>query len=308
MKTVKTSLVILFTAAIGAGILFWLTSLKEVDKVKAPENLFTGKIQQEIENLNKESVMSFSNVYFNEIQLQINEFYKQGRFSENQIENDQWREILEKRLYSAYSAKFIRQALYVFSKPEWRHAELKIIQADLTKLRSSEFLEKDSPVDKDFVKIQEVLNKYYEITRFISSCNVFTYSGMNLSDRFPTADVTEKILHAERLLNNNLENSYINNCTWLHNELKEIPENLFRKHVEYLDNKIDEWSEMYPNFISQSDYSNNLYLPIIYEIGELNNDIYKVAYFDNAYNELLQKWRADNTKAYYYDYNSNSNE
>lgn len=308
MKTLKISLAIIVIVAIGAGIFFWLIGVKEPEKVKAPENLFTAKIEQEIEKLKAKSAMSFCKEFYNEIELQINDFYKQGRFGNNQLENDQWKENLEKTLYSVYADKFIKQAFYVFSKQDWEYGDLKFIQAEKNKLKKSKFLESDSPVAKEFAKIQNVLDKYNEIVRFISSCNSFAYSGNNLSDRFPIGEVQEKIKHATRLRNNNLENTYVNNCTRLHNGLREIPQSLFRKHIRYLDNKIDNWSDMYPNYISQSDYSNNLYKPIKSEIEGLDNDIYKVSNFENEYYRLIQKWSNDNTKAYNFNYNTNTNE
>jgi len=99
-----------------------------------------------------------------------------------------------------------------------------------------------------------------------------------------------------------LENELVNNCTKLHNGLKEIPQYLFSAQVDYLEHKINNWSGLYSNYNSQSDYSNNLYKPLKAEIEALDNDIYNVSNFDSEYNRLLQKWSDDNTKAYKHKY------
>jgi hypothetical protein len=157
-------------------------------------------------------------------------------------------------------------------------------------------------VDKEFTKIQTIFDKYDEIVALISSCKGFAFSGTALSNRFPIADVQSKIARAADYRKNNLENGYVNNCIRLHDGLREIPQALFRAHVHYLDNKIDEWSEMYSNYNSHSDYVNNLNRPLKTEIDTLDNDIYNVSNFDSEYKRLSGKWSADNTKAYNYKY------
>ena len=303
MKTLKISLALIVIASIGTGIFFWFIGKTAPDRVKAPENQFTARIEQEIEKLKTKSVMSFCKEIYNEIELQINDFYNQGRFGNNQTENDQWKEDLEKSLYSVYAEKFIKQAFYVFSKPEWVDGDLTFIQNEKNKLNRSRLLESGSPVAQEFAKIQNILNKYNEINNFISICNNFAYNGTALSDRFPIADVEAKINHAASLLSNNLENKYVNNCTRLHHGLNQIPQTLFNAHVRYLDNKIDYWSDMYSNYNSQSDYSNLLNRPIKTEIEDLDNEIYTVSNLELEYNRLLTKWSNDNTKAYNYNYN-----
>lgn len=303
MKTFKITLTLIVILAIGTGIFFWFIGETSPDRVKAPENQFTAKIEQEIEKLKTKSAMSFCNGLYNEIELQINDFYKQGRFGNNQTENDQWKEDLEKSLYSVYAEKFVKQAKYVFSKPEWVNGDLTFIQNEKTKLSRSKFLESGSPVAQEFAKIQNILNKYNETNNFISNCNNFDYAGTALSDRFPIADIEAKIKHAASLLSNNLENEYVNKCSRLHHGLNQIPQILFNAHVRYLDNKIDYWSDMYSNYNSQSDYSNLLNRPIRAEIEDLDNEIYTVSNLELEYNRLLTKWSNDNTKAYNYNYN-----
>ena len=309
MKIFKISLFVIVVAAIGAGIFFWIQNIKEPEKVKAPENQFTAKIEQEIEQLKAKPDNKFCKDFYIDVAYHINEFYKPvpptypyGRFGKTQSENDQWKENLESNLYSAYTEKFINQAKTVFRGSQWKPDDLRFIQAEKNELKKSKLLVAGSLVDKEFSSIQTALNKYNEIVSFISSCKGYGYSKTDLSVRFPIADVQTKISRAISLQQNRLENEFVNNCTRLHDGLKEIPKVLFKKHVWYLDNKISNWSDMYSNYNSQSDYSNNLYKPLKAEIETLENDIYNVSNFDSEYNRLLQKWSEDNTKAYQHRY------
>ena len=306
MKPLKITLAVLVLIAIGSGIFFWVQNTKPPVKIKAPENVFTKKIEAEIEQLKAKPDNNFCKDFYIEVAYHIEEFYKPflpkypfGRFGNTQSENDQWKENFESRLYNVYTEKFINQAKTIFRGSEWRSEDLKFIQDEKNELKRSKLLITGSPVDKDFTTIQTALSKYNEIVSFISSCKGFNFTGTSLSDRFPSAEVKSKIFHSASLLKNGLENEYVNNCTALHNGLKQIPEMLFRKHVLYLENKIEYWSNMWCNYISHKDYSQNLNTPLRNEINELGNStIYIGVIVDSQYKRLLQKWGADNQKAY----------
>lgn len=303
MKELKISLVVIVIVAIGVGIFFGIQSITDPPAQKDSENQFISKIEQEIDELKAKPDNKFCRDFYNEIAYHIDDFFQQNRFGSNQSDNDQWKEILEKNLYSAYTEKFIKQAKTVFSGSEWNTNDLQFIQAEKNELRNSRLLVVGSPVDIEFTNIQMALNKYNEIVSFISSCRGYNYSITELSARFPIADMQNKISRAAELSSNHLENDYVNNCTLLHDDLIEIPSILFRAHVNYLDNKISYWSDMYSvGFTSQKDYANNLYRPLRSEIEALDNEIYNVANFDSEYDNLSNKWNADNVKAYNYDY------
>ena len=301
-KTKVIILVAVVAVAAAVGVIIAITQLGKTKEIALPKNQFTAKVEQEIEQLKAKPDSKFCKEFYKEIAYHIDDFYKQNRFGKNQSENDQWKENLEKNLYSAYADKFISQVFYVFRGSEWKSDDLNFIRSEYPTLQKSKFLERGSPVDKKFTEIKSILSKYDEIVGFISSCKGFGYSSTDLSARFPISDVQSKTQRAASLRNNRLENEFVNNCTRLHDGLKEIPQNLFRAHMRYLDNKINYWSSMYSNYNSQSDYSNNLYKPLKSEIELLDNDIYNVGNFDSEYNRLLQKWSADNTKAYNYSY------
>ena len=305
-KTKVIILVAVVTVAAAVAVVMWITSLDKAKGIPLPKNQFTAKIEQEIEQLKAKPDSKFCKDFYKEVAFHINEFYKPlppkypfGRFGKTQSETDQWKENLESNLYSAYTQKFIMQVKTVFRGSEWKQEDLKFIQTEKNELKKSKLLGLDSPVDKDFTTIQTALNKYNEIVSFISSCKGYSCSKTGVLDHFPIAEVRSKIQRAASLRSNHLENEYLNNCIRLHDGLKEIPSMLFNAHVRYLDRKIDYWSNMWCNYISHRDYSNNLNIPVKNEINDLSNsNIYSGINVDGECSRLFNKWSTDNQKAY----------
>ncbi|MDR1937440.1 MAG: hypothetical protein LBQ73_02935 [Tannerellaceae bacterium] len=303
MKIVKISLAVVVVALIGFFLWkWWIVEITPPQQPPLPKNPFTERIEEEINSFDKLPDDKFCKEFYSEVGYHIDDYHKQGRLGSNQPENDQWKENLSKNLYSAYVDKFIRQAFYVFRGSEWDINALAFIRSEYQTLRASAWLESGSLVDEEFVEIQTIFAQYDEIAGFISSCKSFSYSGSSLSDRFPLADVVNKMSRAATYRNNGLGNEYVNNCTRLRDELRGVPQTLFRAHVRYLDNKIDQWSGLYSNYNSQPDYANNLYKPLKSEIDALDNNIYKLANFEREYNRLSKKWSDDNIKANNYSY------
>jgi len=304
-KVIILTLAVAIVAAVGIAIV-----VKQTDPPPPvdPTNQFTAKIEQEIEQLKAKPNNQFCKDVYISILAEIKTFHSQKKFGEkmdmsgkktiDELANDQWKENLEKYLYAAYAEKFIEQAKTIFRGSAWSPEDLKFIQVEKDELKKSELLIIGSPVDKEFTTIQTALNKYHEIVGFISSCNGFSYSGTALSDRFPIADVQSKIQRAASLRSKRLGNEFVNNCTRLHNGLKEIPQALFKKHTAYLDNKISYWSNMWCNYNSHSDYSNNLNRPLRNEINDLSNSTVYDLNVDDECNRLFNRWSADNQKAY----------
>lgn len=299
MKVIKISLTIIVVIAIVACIIHWKPRMEEPPPPIQAENPFISRIEQKIEQLKSKPENKFSNDFHNEVLSDINNFHKQNKFDTIQSKNDQWKENLRKSLFSAYAEKFIKQSKNVFRASLWKPDELRFIQTEKDELKKSKLLVGGSYVDKEFSSIQTVLNKYYEIVSFISSCKDYSYSGNRLSDHFPIADVKSKIERAANWRQNRLDNEYVNNCSRLHDELKKTPQLLFNKHVLFLENKIDEWSYLWCNFNNHKDYSQNLNKPLQNEINALGNSaIYDGINIDNEYDRLSRKWSVDNQNAY----------
>jgi len=302
MKALKISLAVIAVTAIAVGIYMWIAGINPPPPPPPADNQFTKRIEQEIDSLGKLPDSKFCKDFYKEVEYHIEDYYKSGRLGKNQSENDQWKENLSKNLYSAYADKFIKQAFYVFLGSEWKSEDLQSIRSEYQTLRKSSFLKRGSPVDNKFTEIQNIFSKYDEIAGFISVCKGFSYLSSGLTDRFPVSDVQDKISRAAAYRNNRLENGYVNNCTRLHDGLREIPQALFQAHVSYLNNKITQWSGLYSNYPTFNDYNKELGQPIQSEIDALDNDIYNVVNFDSEYKNLSDKWNADKKAAGKHEY------
>jgi hypothetical protein len=287
-----------------AAIIFFVNrsfvTTEKVDEIKQSGNPFVDKIQQEIKTLQVKPENRFCKEYFAQIAYHVDDSYRNQRLGKSKLENEQWKEILSKQLYAAYTDKFIKQAYYVFNSPEWIGSDLNFIRNEYQSLQKSSMLERNSPFDQKFNEIKMIFNKYDEITGFISSSKGFSFSQTDLGIPFPYDDVKNKIYTANSYSDNHLRNSYVNNCTRLHSELKEISKILFRAHVRYLDNLISSWSNMFSNYNTQRVYVSEIYIPLKKIIDELDNNIYEVSEFNNEYSRLKNKWEKDATNAYTY--------
>lgn len=303
MKTFKISLTILVIATIGYFVWKGVVGTPPPPKVAIPENQFTQKIEKEIEALTKLPDNIFCKDAFNDVNYLINDFYKQGKLGKNQSENDQWKENLSKNLYAAYAAKFIKQAFVVFRGSEWAVTQLAFIRQEKNLLANSPFLEKPSPVNDDFIKIQQILSKYDEIVGFIASCRNYTFNEIRLDVSFPVAESTSRIARAKKYRDNNLEHAYVNNCTRLHNELSEVNQYMFSAHVKSVNNKINQWVTKYKDTdycTSQKDYAVNIYNPLKNELNLLDNEVYSVVNFDSEYLRLKKIIDNDSKDAFNY--------
>jgi len=300
MKAVKIILAIAVVAVIGLFVWKWLAPLTERSSYKPPINQFTERIESEIDSLSKSPVNVFCKNFYKEIQYRINDYHEQGFFGKSESDNDQWKEILSKNLYSAYASKFAEQAMYVFNGSEWRIDNLNFIRNEVKELKKSEYLDLTANY---FNQIDQILAKYDEIAGFVSHCNNFTFDNYELGVFFP--NVSDKIQKSRAYLSNN--NGYVDNCTRLKNGLQEIPQKLFNKHTNYLHTKIQQNGNRYNEFNYQSDYSNTIYTPLKNQIEDLNNDVYGIGNnaFDNGYNSLENLLSSYNRDATNYFRNKN---
>jgi hypothetical protein len=258
--------------------------------------------------LNTIPINVFSDSYFRGVQASIDEFYSndflgQSPFQSGNITvwqkdeeyNKEWREILSKNLYSAYAPKLVEQAMYVFRGSEWKNVDIEIIRREVKTLKNSKYLGATGIISS-FNEIDEILNKFDEVNLFINSCKGFAHSNYNLESIYP--DVSDKIIRSKAYISSNFNNNYLGNCTRLKNELSEISEILFKKHIGYLTKKIHDNGVRYNEFDFQSDYSNAIYTPLRNQVDALDNKIYEVSesLFSNGYNnvwDLLSRYNRD---------------
>ena len=303
MKSFKISLVIIF------GLIVAFFTIKSIIRTTKPgdpqeleQNPFVKSINDEIDSLNAVTVSQFCKNRHEEISYHINEHYRNKKLGKIALENDQQKENLSKKLYAIYVAKFLQQAFYVFQGTEWKVEDLAFIRTEYQSLQSSLFLERGSPVEMKFHEIRNILDKYNEITSFIYQVRKFSYSETGLNDRFPINVVENYLAKVKAYINSNLENRYVKNCKRLKDGLSDLPNYLFTEHVSYLDKKINQWTDWYPNCTSQKDYLNTLYNPIKAEMDVLFDIPYNVNNIQEKYDRLYSKWSQDSKKAYNYTY------
>lgn len=308
MKYIKITLAIIVTVAICTGIYFWVLGIDPPPPTPPAENQYTSRIEQKIDSLKNRSDSDFGNVFYDNIKSEIEIFHLQNKLGNSISANDQVRLNLEKTLYSVYINNFIEKAQNVLSGSNWARNDRTFIQNEINRLRNERVMNGDrllvaySPMDSILKEIKKALDKYSEISSFINECSQFSYTGNTLSDRFPINEVRIKINRAWQYLNSNLENSYVNNCNNLRTGLQNIPHQLFQKHVSYLENKINNWTDMYPYYENQKDFSNNLYSPISSEIEDLYNNIYPQQIIHSEYERLKSIWDDENIKAFNHDF------
>jgi len=302
MKALKIIIAIIALVAISVGVYFMIGVPKTPPPPPPPtKNQFIDRIEHETDSLSKLPNSKFCKDFYLDIASQIDDFYKSNRFSNKQSGNVQWKENLSKNLYSAYTEKFISQANYVFNGSDWNIPDLQFIRNEYQSLQKSNLLEKGSAVDNSFNQIQQVFSKYDEITGFISECKRFSYpTTYSLSEKFPIAEAENKISRAREYLNTGLGNIYVKNCTRLQDGLREIPQALFDKQVNYLSKKIRYWSGNFTNYATFGSYSRNLYDSLKAEIGTLNNNIFNINNFDAENKRLQSQLDSDYQAAYNY--------
>jgi hypothetical protein len=298
MKLIKVILPLALLGMIGFATYKSCVHHPPPDEISLPINQSTKRIDSLTKVLNKAPVNTFCLDRYKNINYYIDEDHKNHFFSQNDQDNNQWKEILSKNLYSAYAPKFAEQAMYIFTGSEWKINDLNIISNEVKMLQSSVYLQTSSEVGKKFRDINSILVKYDEIANFISICNNFSYPRDGINDQYP--NVSDMIQKSRAYIGNNLENEYVNNCIRLKDGLQEIPKKLFYEHVSYLRSKIEKNVGSYKAYASHLDYNNQLYTPLIKQINVLSDDVYGINddTIDDAINDLTKLLEADNENAY----------
>lgn len=300
MRVIKISLVVIVIAAIVFFVFRSCVTTDKIGEIQKGDNPFVNKILEEIKELGNKPDSRFCKDFYEQVVYHIDYDYKDNRFGKSKLENDQIKQNLAKQLYAVYAGKYVQQVYYIFNRSEWNIGDLDFIRSENKRLQSSSLLERNSEVDKAYSEIGSILNKYDEVSSFITICNKFSFLERRLDILFPIEDVKSKMSKARDYSNNFLGNTHVNNCTRLHSGINEIPDALYNAHIAYLNNKMDYWSENYSDYNSQKAYNDNLWLPINNEIESLDINIYGKSGYNPAYSGLHEKWNAIGTKAYYH--------
>lgn len=306
MKAIKIGLAIVVIGAIAFFVIKSLGTANEMDEIATSENPSVKLIENRIKAIETVPNDKFNKEIYNEVNYLIDDHYKPhppkypfGRLGETQLDNDQMKKILSKNLYTAYVKKFLEQAFYVFNNKSWNSTDLAFIRSEYRLLQKSPHLSSGSPVDSKFEEIKKIFNKYDEINRFIAASKSFSYPELSLTPELPIDEVRSKLDKVKAYRNSGLGNRYVNNCARLHSELNGIPEILFRKHVQYLDNTISAYSGMYNEFNTQRAYTEGFYTPLRNQINILDNGLYEIPDLPfNQASRLMDKLNLDARKAY----------
>lgn len=307
MKTVKITLSFIVIAAIAMFIIRGCISEPNIEEIQPPSgNKITDEHEQKIKSLEKMTVSTFCYSLHKEIKEGIEIDFIDNNLSKIPSENEQWKNILTRKLYAAYTAKFINQAFYVFEVSDWEVKQINFISKEYQALQiegnKTGLLVKNSVTDQKLNEIKNILAKYNEINGLINSCQNFPIPGYELSDEFPINTIEYYIKRSKEYLESNLENIYVNKCSRLKANLREVPQILFDAHVKYLDKKINHWTGNYNEGDGPkewNDYKQDIYMPLSTEIDKLlDNNIYNVANFDTECQKLRKKLDQEGVDAF----------
>ena len=178
---------------------------------------------------------------YNEIVGEISTLGKKSKLGESPIENWDNTDMLLNNVFTVYANKFIQTSFTVFEKPEWDQNDIDLIREESQKLSNSEFLANPSRIYNDLSSLQTIINKYDEVTNFISSSRRLKLkSNPYLLDyTFPFNILKNKISRVERYKNNQLGNTYVNNNLQLHTKLSKIKKQLIKQYTDYVSYKIN---------------------------------------------------------------------
>lgn len=300
MKIIKISLTIAVVGILSYFLLKSMGDIPEIDKVPPSNNTFIVRIENEISNLSALPDNKFCKDKYDEVKYYIDDYYKDKLLGKNKFENDQWKEILSKKLYSVYTAKFIKQTYNIFNKTEWKINDLSFIRKECNTLRKSKFLEKGTPDDQSFSKIQQILSKYDEINSFIATSKYISFSDYKLTADFPFSNLKVKIARMDTYKRNKLDNNYVNNCARLHTELTTNKNRLIDSYLTYLDTKIYKWTGKYKQFqlTSFNEYQSIIYNPLKKELEDFKINCNNYTYDNTRYNTISNRLNSDRKEAY----------
>lgn len=302
MKTLKISLLIIAAAVVG----FLIYKIIDPPPPPPPQplppitNVFIETIKSSITELEEQPSTDFSKNKYDKIMYLIDDYHKNGKLGDDQTYNDRQQELLKRNLYTAYSKVFPKQALQVFNGSEWNQSDLDFIRRETRELKKSPFLERGSPADKEFDKINNILSAYDKANAFIAQAGRFSYNSTSLNDDFPINQAAKIISDVNAYKSSGMGNSYLKNCKRMQNEFDGIKGKVYRAHVRYLDNLINSWSDMYTSYNSQRTFVQTLYNPIKEKIDKLDNSIYTGMNVNADINRLKNKWMDVSTNAYMY--------
>ena len=269
MKALKITLVIISILLIS--ILGYFSFNKGPEKTNIPNttsNKFVNLVKEKIDFLSRKSLNEFCVSYYNEIKNDI-EIYT----SKNKID-EEWKEYLLKNLEYTYTPIFIKQAYNVYESTYWEYPKRAIIWSEADRLSNSNYIEDKN----ELVRIKSIMIDFWVRYRFIKKSNDFAMTdSINSFDQDFNIDSAKYFI--KKANNYYSTNTYVSNVTHLQNQLQNVPLIMYKKHLNYLSNKVRFCKGKYSTMESYTYYFNTILQKIYLEIEffEDNRSIYSVS-------------------------------
>jgi len=261
MRTLKISLIAILGLSLLLGGWYYFSKPPAPPSLPPVPNEIVGDLLRKIDNLGKETENIISSAEYDKLKYEI-EFYKgKGKV------DLKWADQLYRKLDYTYTTLFIKQAEYVLNNTNCDLSKMAAIRGELKKLQSSLYISDKTQLNN----IGSKLNAYDEIVSFIASTRAFAsdISVSNFSVRF---DKTAAIMRMQQAANYLAKNNMARKCDRLSSSLKEIPNWMYNKNIGYLRNKLTFCLGKYNQLSSYSEYRQLIYIPLITEIDELDNN------------------------------------
>lgn len=226
----KTKTILLILALVGLGVLaYTLTNQKteELEDVTLTDNKFINEINGLIDDLKNSDEAKFSKVDYDNIIYLIDEYLDNNKISA------QWSANLRKKVEYIYFEKFVKEAEYAFNQSNWSTSNITYVRNETQRLNNSSFLQEKAGLKP----IERVLNEYDEIKSFMAKAQ--SYAGSNsinsMMQKFDITTVDNYLSEANAKLKTS---SKVKNNIQLMNELKNVPNLMYKKHLFFLSEKV----------------------------------------------------------------------
>lgn len=314
MKAIKISLTILVVGLIGYFVYQSIENKggpSDRGDVALPENVYTQRINREIDSLKTFSDTIFAKHYYSDVLNRIDLFHKSEKLNKDNAEfNDKHKEQLSKSLLSAYIKQFNKYAIYQFNQDGWSSAELSLNRNEINAIKRSPILSEGNEVETELKTPIEVIEKYDEINSFISTTYSVSGNINDINNGISLNDVKSKVHKARQYLSNDLDNKYVNKNTDLKHRLNQVPNNILSAQLSFFNKKVDKHGPTYKDFPNSKAFTDKVYKPIskqLYDTRNFSKDNLGLSKKNvvDKFEVIIQNLKDYNKDAYNHDYDEN---
>lgn len=261
MRTLKISLISILGVSLLFGGWYYFSTPPTPPPLPRVPNEIVGNLLKKIDNLGNEPENKISSAEYAKLKYEIEFYTGKGKV------DLKWADLLYKKLDYTYTALFIKQAEYVINNTNCDLPKMAVIRGELKKLQNSIYITDQTQLDK----INNHLKQYDEIVSFISNTRAFASDNTILGTyvRFDKVGTEDRMKKAKSYL---ATNTMARKCDRLNSSLRDIPNWMYNKNIGYLRNKLKFCKDKYKMSSSYSEYRTLIYIPLITEIDELDNN------------------------------------